>query len=349
MPGETFPNIFDTNVLIQLVPNLKRAQTFFLDKFFPGIAQSETEFVSIDIDLGIRRLAPFVSPLVEGKLVEARRIQTNTFKPAYIKDKRVPDLRRPVRRMIGERIGGGDMSAGEREMANMVYEMEDQVDMIMRRLEWMAIMTLSTGTVLVEGEGFPAVTIDYGRDPNLTVTLSGGNRWGQSGVSPAKNVDTWQQSILKASGAKVTDIVFDTLAWELFIADPIVQLPAIQYPNFASFGNAINPGAQIETGAVWKGRWGQYDLWVYNDWYVDPADNIEKPMLPVNSVIMSGANLMGTRAFASILDPKHNYAALPFAPKTWTIEDPAQRLLMMQSSPLPIPSRVNASFAAIVN
>ena len=67
-------------------------------------------------------MAPFVSPLVEGKLVEQRRMQTNTFKPAYIKDKRAPDLRKPVRRMIGERIGG-DMTGAEREMANIEFEM----------------------------------------------------------------------------------------------------------------------------------------------------------------------------------------------------------------------------------
>lgn len=346
---ESFPNIYDTNVLIQVVPNLKRAQTFFLDKFFPGISQSDTEFVSIDIDLGLRRLAPFVSPLVEGKMVEGRRIQTNTFKPAYIKDKRALDLRRPIRRMIGERIGGGDMSAGEREMANLVFEMEDQVDMIQRRLEWMAIQELATGTVVVAGEGFPTVTIDFGRDANLTITLSGGSRWGQTGVKPSDDVQAWQAAIMKASGAKVTDIVFSPEAWAFFKADPTVQLPAIQYPQFAPFGNAVNPGSGIERGAIWMGRWGNFDLWVYYDWYIDPADNIEKPMLAANSVIMSGANLMGTRAFASILDPDHNFAALPFAPKTWTQKDPAQRLLMMQSSPLPIPSRVNASLGATVN
>ncbi|HCQ4019366.1 TPA: major capsid protein, partial [Escherichia coli] len=81
-------NIFDTNVLIQVVPNLMTSQNWLLDKFFPNIVESDTEEVSIDVDVGLRRLAPFVSPLVEGKLVEARKFQTNSFKPAYIKDKR---------------------------------------------------------------------------------------------------------------------------------------------------------------------------------------------------------------------------------------------------------------------
>ena len=90
-----------------------------------------------DVDVGLRRMAPFVSPLVEGKLVESRKYQTNTFKPAYIKDKRAPDLRKPIRRQIGERIGG-DYTAAEREMLNLQFEMTDQIDMINRRLEWMA-------------------------------------------------------------------------------------------------------------------------------------------------------------------------------------------------------------------
>ncbi|HGV9233432.1 TPA: major capsid protein, partial [Providencia rettgeri] len=90
-------NIFDTNILVQVVPNLMTSQNWLLDKFFPNVVESDTEEVSIDVDVGLRRMAPFVSPLVEGKLVESRKFQTNSFKPAYIKDKRAPDLRKPIR------------------------------------------------------------------------------------------------------------------------------------------------------------------------------------------------------------------------------------------------------------
>ena len=106
--------------------------------------------------------------------------------------------------------------------------------------------------------------------------------------------------------------------------------------------------AEIDHGAVFKGMWGQYSLWVYNDWYIDPVDNIEKPMLPDGTVLMTGSMLAGTRAFGMILDPAFNYASMAYAPKTWLNEDPAQRFLMMQSAPIVIPSRVNAGFAANV-
>lgn len=349
MPANTF--IYDTNALVQVVPNLKTAQNFLLDKFFPNIVTSETEYVSIDIDVGKRRMSPFVSPLVEGKLVEQRRVQTNTFKPAYIKDKRAPDLRKPVRRMIGERIGG-DMSPVQRQAANLEAELTDQIDMLNRRMEWMAAQALQTGTVTISGEGFATVVVDFGRDATLTLAKTGSAQWTPANIaagtaSPTRDIENWQTQILKKSGAVVQDIVFTTSSWAGFSLDPVLK-GAITFPKLADFGNGINPGPQIAKGAVYKGRWGQYDLWLYNDWYVDDA-NVEQPMLVDGTVLMSGPELTGTRAFGSIIDPEFNYQAMPYAPKTWLNPDPAQRFIMMQSSPIIIPSRVNACFAAKVN
>ena len=342
--------IYDTNTLVGIVPNLKRPTTFLLDQFFPNIVTAESEFVSIDVDVGKRRIAPFVSPLVEGKLVEQRRIQTNTFKPAYIKDKRAPDLRQPVRRMIGERIGG-DMTGAEREMAIIAREMEDQVDMLTRRLEWMAASALSTGKVTIAGEGFPTVVVNFGRDPALTVAKTGTAQWTSANcaagnASPTNDIETWQRMILKKSGATVTDIVFTTSAWEGFIADPLLK-GAIYYPRLGESGNSIDPGARIMKGAIFRGQWGQYRLWIYNEWFVDD-DNVEQPMLMDGTIVMSGEAMMGTRAFGQIMDPAFNYGPMAFAPKTWVSQDPAQRYIMMQSSPIVIPSRVNAALAANV-
>ena len=346
-------NIFDTNVLVQVVPNLMTSQNWLLDRFFPNVVTYETEEVSIDVDIGKRRMAPFVSPLVEGKLVEQRKYQTNTFKPAYIKDKRAPDLRKPIRRQIGERIGG-EYTAAEREMLNLQFEMADQIDMINRRLEWMAASALATGTVTVAGEGYETKVVDFGRSPDLTIALSGSDKWptsvptGQSNTQPSDDIEAWQTTFLKESGAVPTDLVFTNSSWRAFRLDTTIKDNAINFPALSPFGNQINAGAQIAKGAVYKGRWGNFDLWLYNDWFIDPLDNVEKPMIADGAVIMSGADLMGTRAFGVILDPAFNYGPLAFAPKSEVKFDPAQRIILMQSAPLVIPSRVNASLCATV-
>ena len=345
--------LFDTMDLIQVVPTLKRPSRFLLDKFFPNITMSETEFVAIDVEVGLRRMAPFVSPLVQGRLVESRRVQTSTFKPAYIKDRRAPDLRRPICRMIGERIGGGGMSGAEREMANVAFEMTDQIDMLNRRLEWMAASALLNGQVTVSGEGFETTVVDFGRDPQLTMALTGNSQWGVKGnfnpqgrdTMPADNIEQWQTLMLQLSGAQATDIVFSTKAWRLFCNDAKV-FGAIFFPKQGESGS-INIGPQVAPGAVYKGRWGQFDLWLYNEWFID-ENGVEKPMIPDGYVLMAGEQLMGAQAFGQILDPEFNYQALPYAPKTWVEKDPAQRMLLMQSSPLVIPTRVNACLSAKV-
>jgi hypothetical protein len=345
-------DIYSTAALVGVVPNLKLSQNWLLDSFFPNIVESDKEAVAIDVDVGLRRMAPFVSPLVAGKLVESRRMQTNEFKPAYIKDKRAPDLRKPVRRQIGERVGG-ELSAGEREMINLQLEMADQIDILNRRLEWMASSALCTGTVTIKGDGFPPTLIDFQRDPALTIALSSGARWTPANIaaetaSPTTDLDNWATLVLKKSGAVVTDVVFTTKSWQAFTKDPVLKT-ANWYPGQGGAGNSIQLGTQVQRGAVSKGVWGQYRLWLYNDWYIDPEDGVEKPMIPDGGVVLTGPDLQGTRAFGAIMDPDFNYGAMAYAPKSWVEKDPAQRLVLMQSSPVVIPSRANGALFAQVN
>ena len=93
---------------------------------------------------------------------------------------------------------------------------------------------------------------------------------------------------------------------------------------------------------------GCASLWLYNEWYVDPVSDIEYPMVPDGTVILASNEMQGVRAFGCILDPRFNYGPLAFAPKMWVMEDPAQLVMLMQSAPIVIPSRVNAALCATV-
>ncbi|AQS84001.1 capsid protein [Acetobacter aceti] len=338
-------SVYSTAELVYFVRNLKLAQTFLLDSFFPNMVESDAPEVAIDVDVGKRRMAPFCSPLVEGKPVESRRWQTNLFKPAYIKDFRNPDLLKPVRRNIGERLMGA-MSPAERLEANLAWEIADQIDMIQRRLEWMAAQALVKGSVTITGEGFPEpILVDFQRDPALTIALSGTAQWGQTDVYPSDYITSWAATMLQKSGAAPTDIIFTNSAWNAFKND-IKVLNAIWMDR--SGDSNVNLGGAIAPGAIRMGNWGQFRLWLYNDWYVDPDTDVESPMIPDGTIVMTSPQLEGTRAFGLILDPKFNYQSLAYAPKLWFSENPAAINLMMQSAPIVIPSRVNASFAATV-
>ena len=338
-------SLYDTRALVANIELLKPPSSFLIDTFFPNVQYSDTEFVSIDIFVDKRRLAPFCSPLVEGKIVESLGYTTNDFKPAYIKQKTKLDPLRPVRRMRGERIGGS-VSPAEREQVNLIFEQDQHIQMIQRRLEWMAASALSGGTITVAGEGIPTTTINFGRDSSQTVTLTGGNRWEQSGVSAVDNIDNWSAAVLQNSGLVVTDLIFTLGAWQSFRKDATLASVILSPQN----GNAgLNvQGAKPVSGGMYMGSWGGRDLWLYNDWYIDPADGVEKPMLAANTVVLVSRGMEGTQAFGSIIDPEFSYQALPYAPKSWVEKDPAVRYLMTQSAPLVIPSAVNGAMAVVV-
>src|ERR1019366_7123740 len=333
------------NTLVAIVPSLFRPQSFLLDSFFPNVVTSDSEFVSIDVEAGERRLSPFVSPLVAGKVVEQLSYATNTFKPPYIKDKISPDIRKPVRRMIGERIGG-DKDGPERWAANIALELENQIKRLTRRLEWMASQALQTGHVIVSGDGFQTADVDFKRDASLTVTKSGSAKWTVANVlagtaTPVKDIEHMQRTIMKLSGAHINKVLFTNSAWDGFVADPILK-GSEYFPSLAPFGNQINIGSEIVPGAIYKGKFGQFELYNYTDFYRDDSGNLQ-PMLTDGKVILAGPDLMGIRAFGQIMDPKFNFAALPFAPKSYFSEDPAQFFILMQSAPLVVPARVDAS------
>ena len=345
--------IYDTATLVHVVPNLKRPAQFLLDAFFPNRIEYTGREFAIDVDVGKRRLAPFVSPLVQGKPVENRGINTSLFAPAYIKDKRGLDPLRPVMRAIGERIGGS-LTPVEREMANLQFEMEDQVQMIDRRLEWLAASILQTGSVTISGEGYPPQFVNFQRDASLTVALAAGAKWTAANVGtpgapgtvrPSQYIDACAIQVLQMSGAVVSDLVFTPAAWSAFLLDYRV-VGTIQFPPGA--GGAVDITGGITTGAMFKGVWGSYRLWLYNDWYVDPDTDVQHPMLVDGNVIIASRQMEGVRAFGAIIDPEINYGAMAYAPKSWVTHDPAQRWLMMQSAPMLVPSRVNASMCVTV-
>ena len=334
---------YGTAVLSKVITYLPKPQSWLLDRYFPQTIVSDVEDIYFDVQNGKRRISPFVSPLSQGKIVDSLGFRTNVLRPAYVKDKRVFDPTRPLRRAIGEALTGGNISPRDRSDENLRNEMEDQMNMLTRRMEWMAAQALATGGYTISGEKYQTVVINFGRASGQQVVLSGAARWGQAGVSPLDLLQDWSMQMLQASGVMARDVIMDVAAWKIFRRDPTVQ------QRWAAFnGNAadIKFDATTETGGVFMGGIDGFNFFVYQDWYVDD-NNVEQPMLPLNTVLLVSPQLEGVRHFGAIKD-HDSLSAVPYFPKSWIEPDPSVRYLMLQSAPLMVPYRPNASFAATV-
>ena len=346
-------DLFSTNALVALVEDLRArpAPVSLLSLFFPAIIEEASEEIHFDTEDKPRRLAPFVSPLSQGKVVEALGFATKTFKPAYIKDKRVFDANRPLKRLMGEALTGS-MTPEQRIQMHLVMQLADQIAMIRRRKEVMASEVLRTGSVVVAGDEYPSVTVNFGRAGALTKTLTGGAaEWDDAGIDPISNIEDWALEVLQLSGAAPTDVVFSIGAWRLFQMDGSGVLRArftaavdlLRARDQSSIDLGPRPGA----GCVLRGTLGSLRLWTYSDWYVD-SSGVEQPIMPANSLIMASGGAEGAQCHGAIRDEEAGYQATEFFPKTWLQQDPSVRFLMTQSAPLVVPFRPNATLAAVV-
>lgn len=338
-------DLFSTQTLVAIVSDLRVPQQGLASRYFTSASQDTSEEIHFDIDNKPRRMAPFVSPLVAGKVVQSRGFRTATFKPAYIKDKRVFHPGRAIKRLMGERIGGGDYSPEQRMQALLVQDLQDQLEMLERRMEWMAAQTLYNGAVTVVGDDYPAALVDFGRDANQTVVKTGGNRWGEVGIKPLDDLQDWSDAMVKNTGVALTEVLMTVDAWKVFRADADVKTRLDRYRG----NSTMTQDAHQKEGLVFQGMVDQFAIYTYSGWAVDPVTNTESAYLPAFTVLgCAGPQLVeGVRHFGAILDVD-SLQAVPYFVKSWTQEDPSMRYLLMQTAPLLVPYRVNATFRATV-
>jgi hypothetical protein len=340
-------SIYDTAVLNRVVETLVNPISFFKSNYFGAVETSDSETIMFDTVTHKRRITPFVSPLVQGKVIEGYGYATKSFSPAYAKDKRVFNPNKAFKRLAGEKIGGS-LSPEARLKASIAFAMQDQIDMLNRRLEVMAAESLVRGKCLIHGDDYAAVDIDFGRDPSLTVGLTGTDKW-DSGGTPLDDIEAWGDLVFAQSGVVAKTVVCDLAAWKLLKADP-------RFDKLLSTIRRDLSGANISTGPTiqgidnvrYMGYAGDYEFYVYSGRYIDPMDNTEKPMLPANTVLLLSDQVEGVQHYGAIRDLKAGINPMQFFVKSWEEEDPSVRFLLMQSAPLMVPYRVNASLAATV-
>lgn len=348
-------DIYATGAIQDTIRTLTPPKTFLLQMFFRNIIDPVEEEIIFDVEIKRRRIMPYVAPHIAAGLVDSHGFRTDRFKPACVKDLRVINPRRPLQRAIGEQIGGKpNLTPLAREAAILGAELQDQVDMFTRGMEVMAADALIDGIVTVTGEGYPSTTVNYGRAAGHSVTLTSTARWGQSAALPSagvpiKNLNTWRQTFLKNSGVPATDIVFTDDAWAM-VQDDATFKAAINTTLRGTEAEA-NLIAKVEEGGELIGYLNNSTrLWICSEWFIDPADDTEKSILPAGSVVMGNDSPDGaqTQAYGVIPDADLGYPAEQLASKSWTEKNPGQRQLLTQSAPLAVLSRPNATFYASV-
>lgn len=339
--------LYSTTTLIGVQNRQKPDNFFWLDTFFGEVMTFETEEIAFEKVNPSKKMAPFVSPRVQGRVMKREGSTSKTLRPAYVKPKHVvnPFDARP--RRVGEAINGS-ASLDQRYNAIVAENLAEEQNMIRRRLDWMCASAARDGKVIISGEDYPEVEVDFERDPSLDVTLIGLARWGESAADPLGDLKLARRNVSAAGGGKITTLVMGTGAFDNMYDDPKVQAMLKVNGNRGETSQIASMGdedAMVEYMGFLQGGNGQgrLDIWTYTGSY-DGYDGNPVELLGVDEVVGIGPKFRGVRCFGAIMDKKAQLRALEMFPKMWDEEDPSQTLTMTQSAPLMVPGETNASF-----
>ena len=229
---------YDTATLIG-VQNRQQIDPLFFLQFFPDEITFSTEKIMFDeISEDRYILAPFVAPHVEGRVMERGGFDTRSFKPAYVKPKHDIDINQQFKRRAGEQPVVGSLSPQQRYDATIAENFRIEREMIERRINWMCAQALVNGAVVVEGEDYPRVTIDFNRDANLTEVLTSTARWGESAADPLGDLNVKMRLSRKLSGGRITNVIMGEEAYDRFYRNADVK--ALLDTNYRIGGTAAD-------------------------------------------------------------------------------------------------------------
>lgn len=341
--------LYDTDSLLGLYREVPAPSTYFRNLAFNQVITFEEEYIDFQKIKEGRKLAPLVVPTVQGRAVYSEASSVTRLKPAYVKPKDAVNPARVIRRRPSESLfSPNSLSPQARYNAIIGDILRVHRETIDRREEWMAARALIDGKLTLSGVDYPTRVVDFGRAANHTVVLGVGARWGDAGVKPMTDIQTWIDRVRRADfGGPVNRLTVGSSVLPILLADADVQkqLDTQLRGSSADLNTGLRSGEYVE----YIGKLGpNLELWVNSDFYEDPDTGTATPYLDPKSILLTGPNVMGVRCFGAILDEKAGFNAMAVFPKMWSQQDPSATYVMTQSAPLTVPVNPNNSLMAQV-
>lgn len=350
---------FSTTSLARAVMQMTRPTRFLLDNFFPSEVFSEgRETVSFEKVRARPRIAPYVHPDVQARPFSASGRELTEITPPTVKLITPIKPSMVLKRALGEQIGGGSLSADDREAALTEQIIAEHLSAVTFREQQQAGEILTSGTVTVSGDGYDvAQVINFQRASALTIGLTGTDRWTQNDPAsdPEGDVENVTTLVAENDGGIVTDLVFGPDAWMLFKARLIALNKMLGLFDYARGGtSSVELGPQGGVGGRFLGTLsGQYRCWWYYETFIN-ASNVRVPIIPRNAMIAvaaggEGVGFDGMRGYGSIPNAELGYASLPYAVTEFYEKNPSRKNIMTESTPLMMPGNPNSSACITVS
>ena len=213
-------SIYEPRTMGRVVQKLPPVRTFFRSTFFRHEETFTTKDVDVDFRKGSRKVAPFVSRLVGGKVVPNTGYQTKTYTPPLVAPEKVTTVDDLLIRRPGESLYSGRTPA-ERAVLKMADDFKELREQILRREELMCAQTIFTGTIPIIGDGVNEV-IDFSFTNKEKITTAA-KKWTADTSDPIADIKRWHETVQKKGFVNCDICVMGSDVANAFVNHPKVQ------------------------------------------------------------------------------------------------------------------------------
>lgn len=340
------PQFYDTTALLGVMAE-EDAPSFYWLSMFTNQINSDEESIDFEkIPHAGRRLAPFVTPLAQGKPIYSRKSVISRVKPAYLKPKDAVTPDRVMKRKPGEMLSRTPMSPEQRRQAILADIAVQHNEAIDRTFEWLAAQAIIHAKVTIGDDLMPEREVDFRRNANQTITLGAGTYWDAGTATIVENVESWRTLARRAEfGGRTNRLTVGTDAWDVMRKSDEVK--ALLDLNTRGTDATLRTGLAANSEIEYVGNLGpDLAVYVYSDYY--EVDGVVTPFLDPKDVVLTGPGIDGYRCFGAIQDPHAQYQSFEKFPRHFMQDDPAGEWVLTQSAPLMVPVNPNATVKARV-
>lgn len=341
-------SLFNTRTMLDALEELRTPSTFLVKKFFSSQRECPTKTVDIDIYKGKRRVAAYVNRRAVGQVVDRIGYRTDTYDPPYLKPKMVTTAEDLLKRMPGEIIYANNITNEQRASIQLGKDLAELDSIISRAEELQAMQALFDGKVEVhDAEGNNVVAdIDFQRTASHTVdlTATGQTAWNETGADPIADLRAWRRQNIQDSGVSSDIIIMGSDSIEEFLTNQAVRDRLNK--DYAGIGQLVSEAQEL--GVSYYGRIDGFDIYSYDEWYINPSTGTESALVPEKKVLVGSTRARCERVYGAIDDVESGVFAVARYPKSWTENDPSARWLQLHSAPLLVPVQVDAFTVATV-
>jgi hypothetical protein len=316
-------------ILTMAVEQLKNPPRMLQDLIFKNRNPNEADTIDVDIVVGGRKLAPFVTDVEGGKIVSGSTRSERSVKTPRIrlKDPLTAKKLRSERGVGQPFYATGPKSVEEAEQAKIMRSMKELKNKVLTTIEWMCAQAL-TGKILVQQDNIE-FEVDYQMPPDHKITLAGDARWNVEGDTsdPLNDMQAWNDKIVDKLGYGATLMILGTEAAKAFRK----KVPKDAWMDV----RRVDAGKLVwEMSSNYMGNIGGIDIYRYGSSF-DDASGSPQQLIGADKAYMVATDARISIEFGNILDLDANVVGEFFA-KNWKEKDPSVLWNLVESRPLPV-------------